>query len=882
MLTTSADHLPDTALLAVSHGLSLRGRLVLLVLVSIVPLLGFFLGRQYLEYRENVEATGQRILTVASSISLLIDDELQAQIAALETLAVSRFLQDGDLGAFRLRTEALLARQFPGANIVLLKENGQQIMNTLLPRGAPLPVRPNMETTRQVFATGDPVVSSLYEGTVGRRLEVAIDVPVKGPDGTVAYVLSMNPSLEKFTDISRLRLPLSWRFAVFDRHAVTIAHIPNEGRFVGQKASPQLLSQLTADRDGIVENMSREGIPLLSAFSHSERFGWAVAVGVPKAELTGPALSTALHIVAVEGTLLLLSLVLALYAARRIAGPIDSLRRLAVADRVGSLNLSATGLRETDEVAKALRSAEENRQETLAALKRSEEQLKRGQRLAHVGSTFRDLQTGEASWSDEAYRIFGVDRETWVPTTENFVAMLHPDDRAKVLSTLNPAAPLEIAQAPFECRITRPDGSVRTIHRENEIVTDDAGNPRYLAGTIHDITEQRRTEELLRQAQKMEAIGNLTGGIAHDFNNLLGVIIGNLDLAAPLVADNDEVTELVQEAIDAADSGAELTDRLLSFARRQPLRPERIAANELISSLVGLLRRMLGENIEITLDLADGLWSLAADPAQLEASLINLITNARDAMPSGGKLSIATANRHLDAAYVAGHADATPGDYVAIAVTDTGTGMPAEITEHIFEPFYTTKEPGKGTGLGLSMVFGFIKQSGGHISVYSERGVGTTFRLYLPRAAPDLPQVVEANPIAMPHGNGETVLAVEDDPRLRRVVMRQLRELGYRPVEADGPVAALGVFAREKVDLLFTDIVMPGPVNGIALARQALERWPKLKVVLTSGFPGTRLEDEPGPFSSAVRLLTKPYHTEDLARVLREVLDGNEPSRRAR
>jgi CheY-like chemotaxis protein len=305
------------------------------------------------------------------------------------------------------------------------------------------------------------------------------------------------------------------------------------------------------------------------------------------------------------------------------------------------------------------------------------------------------------------------------------------------------------------------------------------------------------------------------------------------------------------------------------------LRPQCIAPNELISGIARLLRRTLGENIEIVLDLADDLWPVIADSAQLEASLTNLATNARDAMPNGGRLSIATVNRCLDADYVATNVEAALGDYAAIEVSDTGTGMPTEIAQRIFEPFYTTKDPGKGTGLGLSMVFGFIKQSGGHINVYSEPGTGTTFRLYLPRAAAETARAAAASRPAPPvRGAGESVLVVEDNPRLRQVVMRQLSELGYNPIEADGPAAALAVFEREKIDLLFTDVMMPGPLNGIAFARQIIDRWPMTKIALTSGFAGSKFDDLVDAQGAAVCLISKPYRVEELAKVLRKALDG--------
>jgi len=422
----------------------------------------------------------------------------------------------------------------------------------------------------------------------------------------------------------------------------------------------------------------------------------------------------------------------------------------------------------------------------------------------------------------------------------------------------------------FECRYVHKTGRVVTLWWAG--VWSAPEHQYFFIG--RDITDQRQSEERIRQAQKMEAIGNLTGGMAHDFNNVLGVIIGNLDLARTLLAENDAVSELLGEATAAAVSAAEMTRRLLAFARQQPLRPQRIDVNVQVAGIVRLLRRTLGEDIVIALDLAADLWPVVADAAQLEAAITNLATNARDAMPNGGKLSITTVNRELDADYAATNIDVTPGTYAAIEVTDTGSGMPPEVVEHIFEPFYTTKDTGRGTGLGLSMVFGFIKQSGGHVSVYSEPGVGTTFRLYFPCAELASEQAEEHKEPAARRGAGETVLAVEDNPGLRRIVLRQLRQLGYRSLEADGPAAALAVLEKEKVDLLFTDVVMPGGIDGIALAKQAVARWPGLRVVLTSGFPGTKIDDQLGPLEGAVRLLSKPYRTGDLARLLRETLGG--------
>ncbi|MGC2463236.1 MAG: CHASE domain-containing protein [Steroidobacteraceae bacterium] len=395
-----------------------------------------------------------------------------------------------------------------------------------------------------------------------------------------------------------------------------------------------------------------------------------------------------------------------------------------------------------------------------------------------------------------------------------------------------------------------------------------------VTAAIRNVSDRRGMENQLQQAQKMEAIGNLTGGMAHDFNNLLGVVIGNLDLLRELRRDDAEVAELTQDGLDAALKGAELTRGLLAFARQQPLQPRRVDVNELVSRITRLLSRTLGENIEISLSLAANAWPTVADPAQLETGLINLANNSRDAMPDGGRLKIVTANRHLDADYAAQHAEVVVGDYVMIEVSDSGTGMTQEVVARIFEPFYTTKERGRGTGLGLSMIFGFVKQSGGHINVYSERGAGTTFRLYLPRMTEGVATTAEESFVPrLVHGGGETVLVVEDNAPLRRIVVRQLGELGYRVVEAENAAAAIALMEQEKIDLLLTDIIMPGGTDGVALARQARERWPALKVIFTSGFADTQINGASRSLPPDARLLTKPYRREELATIVRAALD---------
>src|SRR5262249_33482065 len=350
------------------------------------------------------------------------------------------------------------------------------------------------------------------------------------------------------------------------------------------------------------------------------------------------------------------------------------------------------------------------------------------------------------------------------------------------------------------------------------------GGGSIFVGIIHDLTSRKRTEEQLAQAQKMEAVGQLSGGLAHDFNNLLTVVVGNAETLSLALKARPDLKQAADMIATAGERGAELTRRLLAFSRRQMLQPAQINCNRLIDSMQRMLWRTLREDIEIRIALAPDLWPAFADASQLESAILNLAINARDAMPDGGGLSISTANVSVDEHYRDRYPEVTPGNYVLIAVTDTGDGMPPEVLSRAFEPFFTTKEVGKGSGLGLSMVYGFMKQSNGHVSIYSEVGLGTTVRLYLP-AHSTMPAdlaVAQAAAEGEPPRGRETILATEDDPFVRGYVVRTLEELGYRVIAAEDARQALATLTSDTaVDVLFTDIVMPGGLNGWELAEQA-------------------------------------------------------------
>ncbi|MFP6774173.1 MAG: ATP-binding protein [Alphaproteobacteria bacterium] len=390
-----------------------------------------------------------------------------------------------------------------------------------------------------------------------------------------------------------------------------------------------------------------------------------------------------------------------------------------------------------------------------------------------------------------------------------------------------------------------------------------------------DVTELQQQEDQLRQAQKMETIGQLTGGIAHDFNNILAIIKGNLDLMEAQVEDDSPLIEILSPALRATDRGAELTHRLLAFARQQPLNISPVYVPDLLHSMDGMLRSSLGETIDVQFDCQEDLWPCKIDTAQLEQAILNLALNARDAMTGGGQLTISACNEQVNKGRADPEGDLVPGAYVLLTVTDTGAGMTPTISERVFDPFFTTKEVGQGTGLGLSMVFGLVKQSGGHISVESEPGAGATFRIYLPRAAEHDGQREKIDgPVAAKANPGETVLVVEDDDDLRSMAVQLLTNLGYRVIDAgNGAAAQIEWASDQRIDVLLANVVLPGGATGPDIALAARAARPELKVLFMSGYTDDALERHDWP-DDEIDIMKKPFRLNELAQRLRETLDS--------
>jgi PAS domain S-box-containing protein len=449
------------------------------------------------------------------------------------------------------------------------------------------------------------------------------------------------------------------------------------------------------------------------------------------------------------------------------------------------------------------------------------------------------------------------------------IEFIHPDDLDSTRAEMRSARRGRLMRN-FETRYVRKDGQAVMLTWMG--TWSEPVRRHFFVG--RDLTEKHAAEAQIRQAQKMEAVGQLTGGVAHDFNNILTVITGTIGILSDAVADQPPLVAIARMIDDAAERGASLTRHLLAFARKQPLQPRDVDVNALVLETAKLLHPTLGEHIEIALLLEADAWTALVDPNQLSTAILNLALNARDAMPGSGKLTLETGNVYLDENYASMHSEVTAGNYVMIAVSDTGSGIRAGDLEKVFDPFFTTKEVGKGTGLGLSMVFGFVKQSDGHIKIYSEEGHGTTVKIYLPRATGLGQTVAEMAETTGIEGGHEVVLVVEDDALVRRYVVTQVESLGYTTLEASNAAEALDVIGdAAAVDLLFTDVIMPGPMNGRQLVDEALKRRPSLKTLFTSGYTENAIVHH-GRLDSGVLLLAKPYRRSDLARMMRMALDG--------
>lgn len=543
----------------------------------------------------------------------------------------------------------------------------------------------------------------------------------------------------------------------------------------------------------------------------------------------------------------------------------------------------------------------ESRRETEQRLSESEDRLRVATEAAQIGTWDFNLTTRELRWDARCKQLFGLPSDAEITYEGSFLAGLHAEDRERTRIAVEDAiTPGGAGEYNIEYRtVGLEDGMERWIAASGRAFFAE-GNPVRFIGTVVDISQRKRTEDALRelnenleqkvaeevlrrleaegqlrQAQKMEAVGQLTGGVAHDFNNLLTVIMGGLDtLRRSESYANPRTRRATDMALQAVGRAASLTARLLAFSRRQPLDPKPLDLNALMRDMTELLYRTLGETIELEAVLAPRLWTVELDQNQMESAIINLAVNARDAMPAGGRLTIETANALLDERYAETDREVVPGQYAMLAISDTGCGISRETLTRVFEPFFTTKESGRGTGLGLSMVYGFVKQSGGHVTIYSEQEHGTTVKMYFPRHQGTAGRrVAEAMATVPPQAiRDEVILVVEDNEDVRAYSAMVLSELGYKVLEAANAEQAMEVLAKApRVDLLFTDVVLPGK-NGRVLADEAKARWTSLRVLYTTGYSRNAITHH-GRLNAGVQLITKPFAPEELAARVRDALD---------
>lgn len=545
--------------------------------------------------------------------------------------------------------------------------------------------------------------------------------------------------------------------------------------------------------------------------------------------------------------------------------------------------------------------------ETSNALLESETRLRLAHDVAEIGTWDWDLTNDQLRWDDRQFDLFGISIDQERMRGEKAIATIHPDDHDRVATALADAVENDV---PFheEFRVIHESGEVRwLVGRGHTLHHDDAGKPMSMIGVNYDITEQKKierrlaqsnldleagvaertrqleeemlerqkTQEALAHAQRLESIGQLAGGVAHDFNNLLAVIGGNLELAEMRIED-DRVKELIQDALEAVEAGASLNRRLLSFARKYSLKPTKIGVNERIENAKQLLERTLDGSIVLDTMLAPDVWGVFADAGELDSAILNLAVNARDAMPTGGILSIATCNRTFNDVDVQHIPESQAGEFVQLSIADTGTGMTPDVLEKAVTPFFTTKDAGKGSGLGLSSVFGFARQSGGFVSIQSEQGVGTTVNIYLPRSSSQSnEETTKASLNDMPLGSGQLILVVEDDDAVRRLTHERLLELKYKVIEASTVAEAKNLLQKytNAISLIFSDVRMPGDLTGYDLAGWAHENCPKIKVLMTSGYDASESGGGQGDLERDVKMLPKPHSMAKLATALRKSLE---------
>jgi len=882
MVTTT----PRTPAIVARRSVSMRAYLLVMVVAMLLPV-GGFAGVLFWRYADSeIARVDQQLENDAHGLALDVDRDLQAKIVTLETLATAAALDSKDYSRFYQR--AMRVKDIGGFDISLRSPDGQQLANTRVPWGTPLP-RNSFDVDREAAASKKPVVSNFIAGQVAEAPIYLITMPVVD-NGELSYLLHLTVNLSRLDAFLRSDIAPGQIAGILDRNNVVLTRTEGFEERVGRAASASFVDQIHRS-EGTWVGRNTQGYTIRLGYARSRLSGWLVWVGMPDDAIQSQLHRAPWRLSALGAALTILALGLAYWLGGRLAGASRTLAAQAAAlGRGDAVALVTNPVRELDEVgheliAAAARRAELERRLVQTATRESEQRFQvliNG--ITDYAIYMLDPQGNVTNWNVGAMRIHGYSESDIIG--RHFSIFYTPEERADGVPARALLTAINEGRYEAEGWRIRKDGTRFWASVVIDRIEDSNGRLIGLAKITRDITERREAQqrleaarEQLYQSQKMDAVGQLTGGVAHDFNNLLTIIIGNLDTAKRTIENwQDGAKDRLRRAIDMALIGANraavLTGHLLAFSRRQPLEPKVLGVNRLLSQLSGFLRPSLGEAVQLEVVGAGGVWAVEADAVQLETAILNLAVNARDAMPQGGRLTIEASNVLLDESYCADNAEVRPGQYVLIAVTDEGVGMNEDIATRAFEPFFTTKETGQGTGLGLSQVYGFVKQSGGHVKIYSEPGHGTTVRVYLPRARGDKKEgEYQVQSVTPPSAYGkETILVVEDDADVRDFICGTLQDLKYTVLQARDAASALDVLEREPgIDLLLTDVILPGP-NGRELANAALAKRPTLKVLFMTGYSRNAIVHQ-GRLDEGVQLIQKPLTQSTLAAKVRAVLD---------
>jgi PAS domain S-box-containing protein len=870
---------------------SLRFRLILIVFLAILPMAGLIIYGN-LEQRQLATLDSQKDLlrVVQNCVSDYTHTILQTkQLLAALTVFPAVIQQDpqasSELFARVLKADSLYI------NILATKLDGEVFASAHpLPPQHPYNLADRLYFQRSL-KTGQFSVGELV---IARTMGVATlpcGYPVFGQSGQFQGVVTAGLNLDRLGQIFQVKdLPAGVCIAIIDNRGRIMFRHPEPENWIGKDFSHAEIIRITlAQKQGFVKARGPDGVARLYAFlplggTSPEGF---VLSGVPPHTIYAPLRNRLIRNLSSLGLVTIIVLILAwlfgyLFVIRRMDVLTKATKQLAAGDLnartgmdygKGEIDLLGHAF---DEMASTLQQRELERRQSESELRRGEEKY----RLL-VKQIPAVVYKGYLDWSLECFdekieEITGYSQEDFNSRRLTWRDLIFPEDKEQAKELFREALKTQTFYV-TEHRIKTKTGEIRWIQARNRIHLDDHGKSDYISGVFFDITERKKLEEQLVQAQKMEAIGILAGGMAHDFNNLLTAIMGYSQIMMMDLTPDSPHYHGAEEIMRAAEHGASLTNKLLAFSRKQILNPRVIDLNAIVTDMDKMLRRLIGEDVDLITRIDADLGLVKADPSQIEQIIMNLSVNARDAMPQGGKMIIETANASLDEAYAQSHAGVSPGPYVMLAVTDSGMGMDAETVAHIFEPFFTTKESGKGTGLGLPMIYGIVKQSGGHIWLYSEPGQGTTFKIYFPRVEegihPAAPLPAAPLDDSLLRGE-ETILLVEDEAVLRELISRALEKFGYQVRMAANAGEALDICEKEKgpLHLVLTDVVLP-QISGTELAERLTALRPGLKVIYMSGYTTNAIVHR-GVLDAGINFLQKPVKVLHLVQKVREVLDA--------